>query len=148
RVMNSADLSKACELFKDANKFTSKNNIAKWTKRDLMKFPKYHIVYERNGKIIGAISGTLHKKNLGVIEDISVDEKFRKHGIGDKLIKTLIEKFMEDKVPTIRLWVHWTDAAAIPFYYAHGFRLKMFRHTHGIRDVPDKEDVLFLEKKL
>ncbi|HII71773.1 TPA: GNAT family N-acetyltransferase [Candidatus Woesearchaeota archaeon] len=148
RQMAKKDLPKVSTIYKDANKFTSRNEILKWTTEDLKRFPRYHLVFESKGEVLGAISATLHRKDLAVIEDIAVKRMNRSHTIGSRLIEKILAILKEDKIPTVRLWVHWTDAAAIPFYYLHGFKLKMFRHTHGMAGVPDNEDIVFLERKL
>ena len=85
---------------------------------------------------------------MAVIQDIAVDEKSRGKGIGSKLIKCLIEKLRKDNINRIKLWVHWTDARAIPFYYKYGFRMKRIMRTRKMKDVPDGEDIIILEKNL
>ncbi|PIN69902.1 hypothetical protein COV93_03635 [Candidatus Woesearchaeota archaeon CG11_big_fil_rev_8_21_14_0_20_43_8] len=148
RQMKDSDLKRVSTLYQDANKFTTRPCIIRWSGDDFRRFPKYHFVFENEGKVIGGISGTLHRRNLGVVEDIAVDRKHRCNGIGDRLMKKLLDRFKENGITKVRLWIHWTDARAIPFYYKHGFKLKMFRHAHQISCVPDGEDILFLERIL
>lgn len=148
RQMRAADLAVAVELYKDANTFASKRKILRWTREDLRRFPAYHLVCEQDGTIIGAISGTLHRKGLGVVEDIAVRKECRNQRIGDRLLRRLLTLFAHNGIRRVSLWVHWTDARAIPFYYRHGFRLRRFRHTHGMKDVPENEDILVLERQV
>jgi ribosomal protein S18 acetylase RimI-like enzyme len=146
--MDRKDLASAVTLFLDANKFAKKKDILKWTGNGLKRFPKYHLVYEMDGEIIGAISGASYRKKLAQVDDIAVDGAYRGKGVGGKLLYALLSRFRQDGIAKVSLWVHWTDAGAIPFYYHHGFRLKAFKRTHGISGVPDGEDVLILERDI
>lgn len=58
------------------------------------------ITAEENRKIVGWVylyifSNDLHKEPIGMIENLFIDEKFRRAGIGSKLISALIEKSKE-----------------------------------------------------
>lgn len=148
REMTKKDLDGVVDLYKDANKFTNKKNILTWTKKDLDNFPKYHLVFEKGHKILGAISGIILRKEVASIEDIAINKIYRRRRIGSELVRNLINRFKKEGVGRVKLWVHWTDAQAIPFYYKHGFKITRFQKTKNIKDVPDGEDILILEKRL
>jgi ribosomal protein S18 acetylase RimI-like enzyme len=147
REMTEKDLDKVGNLYKDANKFTTKDNILNWTKKDLDNFPQYHLVFEKDHRILGAISGTLRKK-IANIEDIATNKSYRGKRIGSELIKFLINRFKKNGVKRVKLWVHWANTEAIPFYYKHSFKIIKFQRTNNIKDIPDGEDILILERVL
>ena len=142
------DLNIVADLYKDANKFTNKKNILNWTKENLENFSRYHLVFEKKNRIAGAISGVVSKNKIAIIEDVAIHKSYRGKKIGSKLIRNLMDKFRKDGIKKVRLWVHWTDAQAIPFYYRHGFRIIRFQKTKNIKYVPNGEDILILEKRL
>lgn len=148
REMTSEDLDKVASLYRDANQFTCKKAILKWTRAGLQKFPAYHLVYEASSGIEGAISGVLSGKKEATIMDISVSRDCRNRKIGTRLIRELLKRFEKDGIKTARLWVHWTDARAIPFYYKHGFEICGFEKTRNRPDVPDGEDLIHMKKEL
>ena len=61
-------------------------------------------------------------KKTGIIEDVVVDEKYRGKGIGDVLMRALIEKAKEEKAEFIELTSNSKRAAAIAMYKKHGFQ--------------------------
>jgi len=146
--MNIADLSQVETLYQAANLFAKKNYILNWTKDGLKKFPNLNLVYKKNKKIIGAISTILKTKNHAEINDIAVDKNNRGQGIGQKLIKKIIDDLKQIGVKKITLWVHWSNAQAIPFYYRLGFRITRFSRTKNIKGVPNGEDIIHLENNL
>jgi ribosomal-protein-alanine N-acetyltransferase len=148
REMTANDLSKVGDLYKDANLFTNKKNILNWTKRNLLNFSKYHLVFEEKYKIIGAISGIIVKNKVASIEDIAVHKEHRGRKIGSRLIKRIISKFEKDGIKKVKLWVHWTDARAIPFYYSHDFKIKKIGKTKNEGDIPNGEDIIFMEREI
>lgn len=147
REMTKKDLDEVGNLYRNANKFTTKDNILNWTKKNLDNFPQYHLVFEKNNRILGAISGTVRKK-VANIEDIAISKSYRGKRIGSKLIKFLINKFKKNGVKRVKLCVHWTNVESIPFYYRNNFKIIRFQRTKNIKYVPDGEDILILERVL
>ena len=145
--MTKENLNEVGNLYRDANKFTTKDNILNWTKRDLENFPQYHLVFEKNNRILGAISGTV-RKDVANIEDIAINKSYRGKRIGSELIKFLINKLKKNGVKRVKLWVHWTNAEAIPFYYRNNFKIIRFQRTKNIKYIPDGEDIIILERVL
>jgi len=65
-------------------------------KEKVVKTKGIKISVEENGKEIGRcfiylIKNDLHKKPYALLEDVFVDENYRKKGIGTKLVKRAIE---------------------------------------------------------
>ena len=146
--MAAADLIQVINLYKDANQFAKKTDIKKWTTDGLKKYPAYNLVYEENGKILGAISAVQLKKNAIEINDIAVLKLDRNKQIGSKLMHAFFQAIIGIPIKKVSLWVHWKNAAAIPFYYKFGFKIHKYIQTKNISGVPNGEDVICLEKIL
>ncbi|HCW32120.1 MAG: acetyltransferase [Candidatus Peregrinibacteria bacterium GW2011_GWE2_39_6] len=144
--MTFPDLDKVATLYQDANSFAKKKDIFEWTKEGLMKFPNFNLVYKKNEKIIGAISAILLSKGKVEINDIAIQKKYRGQTIGSKLLKRLIKEFKKEGIKKITLWVHWSNARAIPFYYKLKFQIKKCTKTSNIDNVPNGEDIICLEQ--
>lgn len=95
-------------------------------------------VAEVDGKVVGYIIGFIHaysarrKNPFCDIENIFIEEKYRKQGLGDKLIKRIIGIAKRRRVTRLRLSTIAQNELAIKFYKSHGF----------------EEVQLILEKKL
>ena len=146
--MNFSDLDQVVRLYRDANLFAKKKDIYDWTRKGLKKYPNFNLVCIQNGEVevIGAISAILQNSEKAVINDIAVQKKYRGKTIGSKLMNKLVEVIKKENVKKIALWVHWSNAAAIPFYYRFGFRIKKCMRTKGMSGVPDGEATIHLEK--
>src|SRR3989344_6307994 len=131
RRMNLSDLNQVVRLYRDANLFAKVKDIRYWTKDGLVRYPDLNFIYEQDGEIIGAISAVFTKKDAE-INDIAVLKKSRNRNIGSKLLGKLIHVLTKEDVKKISLWVHWSNAAAIPFYYKFGFTIKKYLKTKNI----------------
>lgn len=129
REMRESDLPVVSRLYTAANPHATATQIADWTGWILQKFPDLALVLERDGEIIGAITGEVKAGGgVGIIEDITIQERHRGRGYGSRLIDELLQRFRTRGVRKVRLEVHYRCAAALPFYYRHGFR--MIRVVH------------------
>ncbi|MBO5414904.1 MAG: GNAT family N-acetyltransferase [Bacilli bacterium] len=90
-------------------------------------------LYEDNNKVVGVILvdkkttkslPIIKSKNIYYINDIVVDEKFRKKGIGRKLYNYIKEKAIDDNIDSIELNVWSFNKAAIKFYESLGMKVK------------------------
>ena len=145
RKMNFSDLGTVVNLYKDANLFAKIRDIRKWTLKGLKKYSDYNFVYEQNGNVLAAISA-IKKRGIIVINDIAVIISVRNQKIGNGLMRHFFQNISKSHVEKIALWVHWKNAAAIPFYYKFGFKIKKCLKTKDISGVPDGEDIIYLEK--
>lgn len=146
RKTNFSDLSQVVNLYQNANLFAKKKDIRDWTKDGLEKYPSLNFVYERNTKIVGSISAILIKNKSVEINDIVVLKKYRSKKIGTNLMDAILSVLKKENVKRVSLWVHWSNAASIPFYYKFGFQIKKCMKTKNISGVPDGEDIIYLEK--
>lgn len=146
RLMVVSDIDKVVNIYTDANTFAEPKDIKKWTLEGLAKYPQYNYVFEHNTQIIAAISAI--RKRAGIIEinDIAVQRDKRDQGVGTDLLRFFLNKVSDTNPNKIILWVHWKNAAAIPFYYRFNFRLKRLLKTRNLSGVPDGEDIVYLEK--
>ncbi len=88
----------------------------------------YCFVIEINNDIVatGTISFyySLIKGKTGVIEDVVVDKRYRRQGLGRKIMKKLIEKAKKEKVKFITLTSNPKRIPARTLYQSLGFELK------------------------
>jgi len=78
------------------------------------------IVAEENGEIVGYLLGTLLMDEARLLL-IAVKDKYRRRGIGSKLVKEYVES-VRGRVSMIRLEVRTSNLAAQTFYFKLGFR--------------------------
>lgn len=135
------DLITISKMYVDANPSCDQEIILKWTKEGFQKYSKYYFIYTLDRKIVGSISGVLKTKNVGIVNDLAISQKYRNKKMGTKLMKHLLGKFKQDDLKKVILCVCWQNASAIPFYYRLGFKFKKIGQEDG-------EDVVFLEKEL
>lgn len=93
------------------------------------------IIAEENRKVIGYFMGAIEKapsyvipKEIGVIFDAFVEEKYRKQGAGKKIFKELLKWFKKKKVKHIELTVDARNKIGLGAWRKFGFsdfRLKM-----------------------
>ncbi|MFH1510517.1 MAG: GNAT family N-acetyltransferase [Candidatus Woesearchaeota archaeon] len=145
RNMKFSDLDNVVRLYQDANLFAKASDIKRWTEEGLQQCPKCNLVYEQDGKAVGAISA-VRKRNVVEINDIGILISKRNKGIGTQLMNRLMSTISRIGVHKIILWVHWKNARAIPFYYKFGFKIRKVMKTKQILGVPDGEDIIFLER--
>jgi amino-acid N-acetyltransferase len=73
-------------------------------------------VAEENSKIVGCCALEIYNKKIGEIRSLVVDEKFRKKGIGKKLVQACVKKAKQAK---LRELLSITDK--INFFQKMGF---------------------------
>ena len=75
------------------------------------------------------------------IEDIAVDQSFRRHGIGRKLMEKAVEWTKSLGLPGIMLETSNINVAACQFYEQFGFKLGGFDRFLYLATLPDTEEV-------
>ncbi len=78
------------------------------------------IVAEEQGEIVGYLLGTLLMDEARLLL-IAVKDKYRRQGIGSKLVKEYVES-VSGRANMIRLEVRTSNLAAQTFYFKLGFR--------------------------
>lgn len=92
------------------------------TKKEFSTNPYLKIItYVENDKIIGFLLYSLIYDRIE-IEQFEVITKERRKGIGDKLLKYLIEKYQDTDIKNITLEVKEDNIVAINLYKKYGFK--------------------------
>ena len=115
-------------------------NSPSWTHGALLseiyKEDSFFIVAVDNENIIGfAIMN--NTDNCGEILKIAVDKSWRRKGVGDLLIRSVLDHAECMKYDSVFLEVRKTNDAAIRLYEKHGFnkvRVRKDYYTHPIED--------------
>jgi len=116
----------------DRNFYTiSKNNHELKKKSFLKELNNKHsilLIAESNKDIIGYSYGHILPigiYKMGKVQDIVVTAKYRKMGVGKKLIKTMIEFFKENKCSIVEVEIFSENSIAKKFYEKSGFNNRM-----------------------
>ena len=97
----------------------SKEGIARFLERN----PNTSFVAIQNEKLIGIILGG-HDGRRGYIYHLSVNENYRKNGIGSSLVKNCLEAFKQEKISKVALLVFKYNEAGNSFWEKQGFVLR------------------------
>ena len=98
------------------------NFTYKLTKKEFSTNPYLKIIsYVEKDKIIGFLLYSLIYDRIE-IEQFEVITKERRKGIGDKLLKYLIEKYQDTDIKNITLEVKEDNIVAINLYKKYGFK--------------------------
>ena len=101
-----------------------------------------YIVAVVNGEIVG-FAGMHHIMDEGHITNIAVREESRRKGIGDGLVKALLEIAAAKNISDLVLEVRMGNAAAQRLYAKHGFVFAGIRKNYY---VDTKEDAIVMRK--
>ena len=76
------------------------------------------LVYEKHGKVIGAVRGN-YDGSRAIIHELSVHPDYQKQGIGTTLVKEIVKRFREKGAPTVSATV---IEESLGFWQKIGFR--------------------------
>lgn len=103
-------------------------NLEKELAEELADKDSLFLVVEKDNKIVGYFRGAIEPapaytspKKIGVIYDIYIAEEYRKRGIGEALMKEVLEWFELKNIKNIELSVDARNIAAINFWKKMGF---------------------------
>lgn len=82
------------------------------------------LVAQKNNNVVGYIIFWIQKNNEGHIISLAVDEKYRRQGIGTRLVNSAIKILKKFNVKEVSLEVRKSNKVAIKFYKALGFKKK------------------------
>ena len=97
----------------------SKEGISRFLERN----PNTSFVAIENEKLIGIILGG-HDGRRGYIYHLSVNENYRKNGIGSELVKNCLESFKQEKISKVALLVFKYNEVGNLFWEKQGFILR------------------------
>ena len=128
-VIRDATVEDSSELLQLSNKLI---NLADWSNRMVMleqslQDPNSTIyVAEVENKIVGFIEERffpdfVEGSTLSIIQSLMVDPKYRKQGIGTKLLQKAIEESERRAVLEVHVWTEFDNEDARDFYLKHGF---------------------------
>lgn len=105
--------------------------------------PEGFFVAEVDRKIVGYIIGC-EKNGGGEIISMAVDPKFRREGIGGRLLNFILDNFGKKEINALKLHVRTKNRGAIKFYQKFGFQvLKTVKNYY-----PNGEDTYLMRKVL
>jgi ribosomal protein S18 acetylase RimI-like enzyme len=61
------------------------------------------------------------KENVGEIESIYIESKYRTFGLGGKLMESALSWFAFNEITNIQIGVAYANDEALPFYQRYGF---------------------------
>ena len=82
---------------------------------------------DENGEIVGILSLTIYRVPTGlrsIIEDVVVDEKMRRHGIGEALVRRAVDLARDAGANGVSLTSNPQREAANQLYQTMGFELR------------------------
>ncbi|MBI4170596.1 MAG: GNAT family N-acetyltransferase [Candidatus Aenigmarchaeota archaeon] len=102
RNARAEDFKRVRELLLSENMTTSEFFTEERFKRGLERFGRYHLVEERDGKVVGFISGFDDGGIFyGYMGRLVVDPGYRNQGIGESLTRACLKQFEEFGVPIV-----------------------------------------------
>ena len=91
----------------------------------LLRKPNYYLyVAERDGDLVGFVdlwffSDFAHAGRIGIIQNLFVDREVRRQGIGDLLMKHIMNRASQVKLKELHVWTSFANRAAISLYRKH-----------------------------
>ena len=132
RIMTIEDYEGVYALWKKIKGFgirsidDSKEGVARFLKRN----PTTSVVAEKDGRIVGSILCG-HDGRRGCLYHVCVDEDYRRHGIGKRMVVFAMKALKEEKINKVSLiaftendignafWntIGWTERLDLNYYY-------------------------------
>ena len=125
RKMTIQDYEKVYELWMSCKNMgfndidDSKEGISRFLERN----PNTSFVALENENLVGIILGG-HDGRRGYIYHLSVNENYRKNGIGSELVKNCLESFTQEKISKVALLVFKYNEVGNSFWEKQGFVLR------------------------
>lgn len=85
--------------------------------------PNGFLVAERDGRVVGYAIGQI-RMGTGLVVSLAVDPHHRGGGLGENLLRGVLEYFRRNHVKTVELQVNVHNSFAIKVYEKLGFRIK------------------------
>jgi len=98
-------------------------------KRYLRKDGTFFIIAEEEDQIVGYLEIIIKKnpplfkvKKYGYFDSIVIDEKYRRKGLGSRLVKEGVRLLKKKKIPFVKTNVYLSNQSAIDFWKNEGFK--------------------------
>mgnify|MGYP001031050181 CR=1 FL=1 len=85
--------------------------------------PEGFLVAECEGRVVGYAIGQL-RSGRGLVISLAVDPRYRGGGVGESILKELLEHFQRKHVKSVELQVDVHNSYAIKLYEKMGFQVK------------------------
>ncbi|MGQ0535335.1 MAG: ribosomal protein S18-alanine N-acetyltransferase [Methanobacteriota archaeon] len=107
-------------------------------------YPDGFIIAEHGGKIVGFVLGVVERAYEARILILTIDETYRRMGIGAKLTHIFMDRFRQGGVRRVKLEVRCSNEAAIRLYERLGFdKKKVLPHYYA-----DGEDAYLMARSV
>jgi len=98
-------------------------------RRSLRRSDYFLYVAEEETRILGfadlwVFPDFAHGGKMGIIQNLFVDRRFRRRGIGDLLMRRVTRRASELKLKELHVWTTFRNRAAISLYRKHGLTRK------------------------
>ncbi len=118
-----------------------------WTRKDFIQEltqnkQAIYLIAKRGNEVLG-YGGMWHVINEGHITNVAVKESERRQGIGDMLIKGLIDIAVQKEMVGLTLEVRMNNTNAFSLYKKHGFKAEGIRKNYY---ADTKEDAIIMWK--
>ena len=87
-------------------------------------FPQGFLIALKHHKIVGFLVGIKTHDTIAKILMISVNNNYRKRGIGSALIKKFLQEMLSQNIRLVDLEVRTNNKIALAFYKKHGFDIQ------------------------
>lgn len=106
--------------------FTFNKRIESINKKAQKGIIKLDMLLDKDmGSYVGYCLSSI-EDNLGEIESIYIENKYRKLGLGVKLMTSALKWFEEHEVTNISIGVAYGNDEALPFYKSFGFNIASY----------------------
>jgi ribosomal protein S18 acetylase RimI-like enzyme len=126
RKMRKDDLPVVSDLAMLANPHATKEKYVKLLAGLLKVNPDLSFVATDSEKVIGYAQAEMRGNDQAILEDIAVREEHQRRRVGTQLLARTVKALERKGARMVFAEVHYKCAAAIPFYYRHGFRISGF----------------------
>jgi len=138
----------AKEHLNQAHEIEEASFLTPWSKRSLEKDAlenklAIYLVALKDDVVTGYI-GMWHIGDEGHITNVAVSPKFRQKGMGEALLKALIQAAEKKGITALTLEVRVSNMAAINLYKNHGFKIEGHRKNYY---TDTKEDALIMWRR-
>ncbi|MDZ4797573.1 MAG: ribosomal protein S18-alanine N-acetyltransferase [Bryobacteraceae bacterium] len=104
-----------------------------WDRRLLQWYadtcPKLFLIAEIGARVAGYCVARPTRTGFADLDSIAVRRRYRRHGVGTRLLRAAINRLRRQGVHTLSLMVRRDNKEAIAFYHRHGFTRT--RTVHG-----------------